>query len=51
LARRVGLALRIFVVNKITELKFELEMVNMNSLEAIQHFGTGLVWYNKEYKR
>jgi hypothetical protein len=33
------------------ESSLELEQVNMNLLEAIQHSGTGLVWYNLEYER
>jgi hypothetical protein len=33
------------------EYSLELEQVNMNFLEAVQHFGTGLVWYNLKYER
>jgi hypothetical protein len=29
----------------------QLEQVKLNLLEGIQHFGTGLVWNNREYER
>jgi hypothetical protein len=35
----------------ILEYVLELEQMNMNLLEVIQHSRTGLVWYNPEYER
>jgi hypothetical protein len=35
----------------ILESALELVQVNMNLLVAIQHSGTGLVWYHLEYER
>jgi hypothetical protein len=35
----------------ISESSLELEQVNVNFLEAIQHSGTGSVWCNLDYER
>jgi hypothetical protein len=35
----------------IYESYLELKKVNTKFLEAIQHFGTGLVWYNPKCER
>jgi hypothetical protein len=35
----------------ISESALELEQMNVNHLVAIQHFGTGSVWYNPGYER
>jgi hypothetical protein len=35
----------------ISKSALELEQVNVNFLEAIQHSRTGSVWYNPEYER